>query len=407
MVLKTLKINDFIQYKKPLIDMTINIVANAVPILVIQMAIFPLLSLHMGEEDYGLFLTLVAMLNTVPAGFGNVLNNIRLKFKKKYIDSNLGTDFPLLLVLFQLLSFLLVVSSTVYFTKSTEFLLYILLTFTSVTWLAREYYIVAFRLTINYRAIFIANILTVVGYIVGYLIFLQTEAWYWIYILGNVFSLIYILLNCRLLSEALQKTNLFKYILGQSLLLLAAGFVGKLLMYADKFMLYPLLGGALVSVYYVSTLSGKIITLIIGPVSGVMLTYLSKMKKNDKMFEQILTVSALLCLLGYIFGVVVSEPVLRLLYPGFAERALKYIYITTAAAVISAFYSIINPFIMNFFEMKWQLVISAGTVVAYVLISLLFLKQWGLLGFCYGVLITNIIRVISGVVIYYRADKVT
>lgn len=396
------KPDDSVQYRRAIFDMFLNIVANAIPILVLQLVILPLLARRMLEEDYGFLVTILAVLNTVPASFGNVLNNIRLLYDKEY--SSRENDFSFILFTFEVVSACLVVLSYIYYASAIHASDIILLLAISLLWLAKEYYIVCFRLNINYKAILISNLITVVGYITGYLCYLLTDQWQWIYIFGNALPLVYIYFKSNIIKEPFARTHRFSYIYKQSIILLISGVLLKLMTYADKFIIYPILGGATVSVYYVSTLSGKIVSLLVGPVAGVMLSYLTKIKKNDKLFYITLALGTIACVLGYGFGVLVSKPVLRIIYPTLADRALVYIYVTTGTAVTSALYSLLNPFIMEYFDLKYQIIVNSITILMYVLLSLLMLHFWGLMGFCIGTLITNVIRVVFVIFIYTRMN---
>lgn len=392
-----------IKYKKPLYDMALNVAANGIPIIVLQLVILPLLTKRMSEDNYGLLVTILAILNTIPASFGNVLNNIRILYDKKYIERK--GDFSIILFMFEVISAIAVVICAIIISKEFELLSVSLLILISLLWLAKEYYIVAFRLVINYKAILITNIIVAIGYLTGYIIFLLCRYWQYIYILGNLFGLVYVLHKSKLHIEPFSHTNLFSFILKQSCLLLASGILLKLMTYADKFIIYPILGGSTVSIYYVSTLSGKIVSLLVAPVAGVMLTYLTRMKKNNKIFSQALSLGTIICLLGYLFGVLVSRPVLSAIYPTFVDRAMEYIYITTGTAVLSALYSLLNPFIINFFDMKWQIFVNAITVILYISLSLALLSVGGLVGFCFGTLITNLLRVVFVILIYFKSKS--
>ena len=64
--------------KKIVFDMFLNIVATAIPTFVLQLIILPLISGKMESQNYGLLVTILALLKIVPSTMGNVLNNIRL-----------------------------------------------------------------------------------------------------------------------------------------------------------------------------------------------------------------------------------------------------------------------------------------------------------------------------------------
>ena len=135
-------------------------------------------------------------------------------------------------------------------------------------------------------------------------------------------------------------------------------------------------------------------------------------KKSDNIFNQSMLISAVFCVFGYIVCILISRPVLTYLYPQFVDEAMKYIYVTTATTVIYTMISILNPFIMKFCNMKWQIVISAVTAIVYMALCLILLHYYGLMGFCLGALLTNIVKLLVMFIIYFKmsdgdSDKLT
>lgn len=357
----------------------------------------------MPSDDYGLLVTILALLNVVPATLGNVLNNIRLLHETDYQEKNVHGDFNLLLIISEAANIIIVGIFVVAYSGNIVFIDVLLTTCVAVVWLLREYFIVAFRLIINYKAILLNNIIMVIGYGVGYGLFLIFGQWQIIYLSGYCFSLAYIIVHCSLWKEPIQKTELFKMITSESTMLLVAGLLTRVIIYADKLLIYPILGGTMVAIYYAATIFGKVVSLVVNPVSSVALTYLSKRKsKDNKMFSYTLLIGFVVCLVGYIACIIISKPLLKILYPDFVDEAMHYILLTTGVAVLTAWISLINPFIMKFFSMKWQIAINGGTAAIYVILSMTLLHFWGLYGFCIGALMTYILKLLLMIAIYYK-----
>ena len=84
--------------KKILIDILTNIVAVAIPTVVLQLYILPKISSYMTSEEYGLVVTILALMNTFPSAIGNVLNNVRLLHQLDYDEMHYPGDVPLILL---------------------------------------------------------------------------------------------------------------------------------------------------------------------------------------------------------------------------------------------------------------------------------------------------------------------
>ena len=388
-------------------DMALNVIATAIPIAVLQLIILPMLSREMKGDEYGLVITFLSIFGIIPDALGNVLNNIRLIYNDRYCEKRIAGDFNIILSFMVIFDLIVITILTIYYEGSINTINIIMMILASILRLLKEYYIVFFRIIINYKAIVINNILMALGYFIGYFLYCLTDYWQLIYVVAPAVSLIYIIYHCNLWKEPLSLTPLFKTTSVQTIWLFISALLARITTYADRLVLYPLLGGTAVTVYFVATILGKMISMIVGPVNSVVLTYLAKVKtKNNNIFKRAFISGSIICVIGYIFCVILSKPILGFLYPQYISEGLHYIFITTGTAVVGAQIGLISPFIMKFFDMKWQIIINAGTAIAYVVICLILLRLFGLIGFCIGTLLTNLIKMIIMIFIYIKCKEV-
>ena len=165
--------------------------------------------------------------------------------------------------------------------------------------------------------------------------------------------------------------------------------------------IYPLIGPVAVSVYYSATVLGKIISIGVTPISSVFLSYLTNIKEVNLInFFKILSISSIVGIVGFFIGISVSEPLLFFLYPDWALESIKLIKVTTASSVIGVMGSIISPIILRYNNVNWQLTLSITEIIIYITFTVVFYKMYGLIGFCLGILFTNIIKVIIMIIVY-------
>lgn len=388
-------------------DMALNLIAAAIPIAVLQLILLPMLSREMNGDEYGLVVTFLSIFGIIPDALGNVLNNIRLIYENRYCEKNFAGDFNIILFFMVIFDLIAIIILTIYYEGTINTISIIMMILASILRLLKEYYIVFFRIIINYKAIVINNILMALGYFVGYFLYYLTDYWQMIYVVAPAVSLVYIICHCDLWKEPFSLTPLFKTTSVQTILLFISVLLSRITTYADRLILYPLLGGTAVTVYFVATIFGKMISMIMGPVNSVVLTYLAKVKtKNSNIFKRAFMSGSIICVIGYIFCVILSKPILGFLYPQYISEGMKYIFITTGTAVVGAQIGLISPFIMKFFDMKWQIIINAGTSVIYIVICLILLKLFGLMGFCVGSLLTNFIKLGVMLLIYIKCKEI-
>lgn len=388
--------------QKFIIDSVLNIIASLVPIIFLQLIALPLINRNINNADkYGLIITIISLITMTSRTYGNTLNNVRLILNKRYCNDNDEGDFNILLLwgCFIITGILTII--LYYFYNINDIISIILIVLISITLVLKEYLIVAFRLELSYKKILINNLILVTGYVSGYFVFIITGYWQTIYIVGQLLSLCYIIKNSNLLRERFKTTNKFREATYKTLLLTTTSFLSMTTSYADKILLYPLLGGSVVAVYYSSTLLGRIVSLSISPISSVLLSYLSrKTKISTNTFYSILITSMGISIVGYFAALLIGEPVLSLIYPEYAVDAVTLIPITSASAMVSLIIAMINPIVMKFKNINWQLYINIQHLILYIILSVNFTRQNGVVGFSVAILITLIIKLLSLILIY-------
>lgn len=387
--------------KKFVLDSLLNIIATAVPLLILQLVTLPVVGAVLGGDQYGLVITLISLFTLLTLPFGNVLNNIRLLSDNEYKQKKVTGDFNVLLAGSIIISSFMMILGTVYYEDTFSLVSIILMVTIACFNLLREYLLVSFRLKLNYKGILINNLILGIGYLTGTMLFYLTGYWQFIFIFGSGLSLFYITRNSNLLKEAFTPTTLFKKTTYKSLILFSSSFLETTITYADKLLLFPLLGPAAVSIYYTATIIGKIISMMITPINGVMLSYLTRMEKMKfKNFMYIMVTIGFVGVIGYFATILISHPLLYFLYPNWAADSMELIYITTASAIIRVMSFVIQPFILRFNNINWQLFISGTNVIVYIICTFVFYSFYGLLGFCIGILVANVFNLVLMISIF-------
>ena len=301
--------------KRAIVDSALNVVAVALPTAALQLLVFPMAAAGLDSDSYGLLTTVFALMNLVPGTLGLALCNIRLLYNSNYADKGVAGDFPLLLRSSCLLA--AVPSAGVllfYGVREAANLIFALLT--TCIWLMREYYGVAFRIRLDFKAVLICNVGLAVGYLAGYALFRVSTCWGVILLTGQLVSLALILSRTDLWKDPATKTELYSKVRTDVVQFSAAAFLSRCISYSDRVLLFPMIGGHLVSVYYVSTLIGKMLSMVITPLNTVLLSYISRGRtKPVKLFALLLASGLILASVGFVVVLLIAEPVLKVL-PG-------------------------------------------------------------------------------------------
>ena len=383
-----------------------NAVATAIPLLALQLFVLPKISEQTSAAAYGLMLTLVSAMTVVTVPSGGSLGNVRLLMNLEYEEKGFAGDFNILAsVLTMAGAAVLGVISAIY-AGAADVREIAGIVAIGVLAVVNQYYAVGFRLTLAYGKIAINSVILTMGYLSGFLLFGRTGNWKWVYILGYGLSDAYILLSTKLILEPWKRTPLFGVASAKEAVLLVASLLDSAISYIDRLVLYPILGGAMVTVYYVATLLGKTICVAANPVTGVMLSYFSRMKRlRLHTMTLLLLISAAVGAAGYAACILVSRPILTILYPQVVEEAMPFIYVTTLTSVLDMIASVIYTVVLRFCNTNWQLALGSVNVASYLLISLLLLSRFGLMGFCVGALIAMLLKLTLLLLVFVRTER--
>lgn len=394
--------------KKLVSDFVLNFISSVIPVVVLQLIIFPLILGNIGSDSYGVMVTIIALINLFSFSFGNVLNNIRLlNINKKNSESNY------IFFLFTISIINIIIINLILLTVYNISGLFILFSIglVSVFLVFRQYFLVYFRLKLDYKAIFFSNLFLAVGYFIGLFIFTLSSFWSYIYLFGLSISLIYIFFKIKKYKiinfkfEDIKKIYV-KEIFDNFIILIFAAFLVSSITYFDRLLLYPLMGPLFVSIYYASSIFGKMIAQIINPLSNVVLSHIANLKtfKINAFFKYFLLILSIAILM--ILGINMFGPfLLNLLYSDLYNEAKLYIFRGSIYAILLVLYSSLNPFILKFYKFKWQIIINLITFLIYLLLTIPLTINYGLDGFYIGIIFSLSIRVFLMIILIFNINN--
>lgn len=381
--------------KKVILDFLYNIIASFLVTGVMQILLFPFFASKIGTESYGFFLTVISVINTLSAMVGSTLNNVRLIQNNLYVKMKEKGDFKLILYCSN------IINSIVFFIINITFFhmdLYnlILCCILIVLQSLRNYYIVIYRIKLNFKYNLLANIFVAIGYTIGIPIFYIVSLWVIPLIIGELFCLFFIKYTSRIMKEPFTTTSLFSQTFWKYLGLGISTIMGNLLLYLDRLLLYPLLGASSVAVYTVASTVGKLFGLVTSPISGVLLGYYTQgnFKLTRTNFWRINVFSFLIGILVLLLSIVIAPAFTKVFYSNMYKEAIEIMVYANIASILIALSNTIQPAVLKLVPMKWQVLkeILYGSI--YIMLGLFMLTNYGLIGFCLANIISNLIRII-------------
>ena len=386
--------------KKYTIDFGLATLASVVTTVVTTLLINPILAKTYDISSYGSILTICGYVAIVSSMVGNSLNNVRLIENNKR-DSSFNYNFVLLVggvigtIILDLLMIIEMHSRLSYIVGVSIYTLLCTL---------NTYYVVTYRLNINYYKNFYYNLILSGGYIVGLLIDRLVQYWPIIYIFSQFIGMVYLFLSSSLPKEGIRIDNNIRIVTKKFVTLAVTTGLTQLLSFFDRVVLYPLVGADAVSTYNTASFFGKAILTLMGPVALVLLSYYVKegyvlTKKKFWLINLSGMVISGICFVG---SIIIAPVLTKLLYPTLFDSARPYIMIANISCVIYANSVLINPAIMKLCKLEWQMIIQVIYGVVYLSLGLLGIHIAGLYGFALSGIVANTIRLI---IMYILGDK--
>ena len=112
-----------------------------------------------------------------------------------------------------------------------------------------------------------------------------------------------------------------------------------------------------------------------------------------------------MAVVGYFICFIITKPILEILYPQWLDTAMEIVPVTILSTVIASFCSLINPFALKYCSIHWQVIINFISIGSYVVMSLILVKYYGLIGFCWGTVVGYIVKLLITIFIYFTKNK--
>jgi len=376
-------------------DFIISILASVIYTFARQIVVFPLLAAHLTDADYGTLLTVAGFANVCTAMTGSTLNNIRLIRNEAYAEAGTCGDFNRLNLYGCCIAVICaVVLRQVFALSWITFLL--LAAYLAVSNLY-QYATSFFRLELNFKRSFLCNVVVSLAYCLAVPLFASMQLWPAIFLIGEGAGLLFVAKTTPFFHEPYRRTPLWHQTTTAYLTLAGTNLIANLLTYADRMILYPILGGEGVSYYSTASFFGKSAGIVMVPIAGVLLGYFAQkdFKASKKLFA-IVNGCSLACLTVFLLGCWIFAPwFTRLLYPSLYEGATPYILLANLAAAISIAGNMAQPMVLKACSVRWTLFTQVLYGASYLLFAWLWLPGYGLLGFCWASIASNAVRLLA------------
>ena len=180
-----------------------------------------------------------------------------------------------------------------------------------------------------------------------------------------------------------------------------AAILSNVVFNADRLILKNMIDGEAVTLYYVASLMGKTIALVTVPLNSVIIGHLAKSKGNmsAKSYLMLSGLGVILTGVALVICVLGSHIFAYLFYPQEYEAAKSLFWTANLAQIFYFASGILTMVMLRYLKEYYQLVISAGSAVLFVVAAIFGTLKGGIQGFTWALLIANVFRYFLAVVI--------
>ncbi|HAQ1726637.1 TPA: oligosaccharide flippase family protein, partial [Enterococcus faecium] len=333
-----------------------NIFANSIPMLFLQLIILPLIAKNYTVGQYGTILTIISIANVIIQIFGIGINNTRVIMNSFYMDKKITENYNkmfkiMVIIIVPVISLILLI-----FKIKISYVLFILLNIYIILGFLNLYLSSEYNINMDFLLLMKSNLCLTLGYAIGIFIFLFVNQWLLILTIGMLFTVIYELQTTYFWRERKKSSDYWNKTFNKVATISISSAMISIITYADRLFLFPILGANAVATYFAASLFGKIIGMGIGPVSNVLLsTFSSTDIISKKMFWKTNIINFLICIIFFAISIPTAYPIISMLYPSLSDEISVFINLANLAAILNTSAGMIQPMILKFCPIKWQL----------------------------------------------------
>lgn len=373
-------------YKKVILEFLTNIISFSLLIVVQQIIALPIISRSYNVDVFGKVILAFGISNIITSIFGFSIGNARLLDNKfynyTYLKLLIQTNFIAFIIGFFAY---IVIFPNMYF----EAFIYSLV---CVLGSIRFFFISEYRIKDDHSWILKQNSAYFAGILLGLLIFYFQRNWIIVFFTAETVAVLItycLFLYRKKFLSSFRDTSRLSYT--NTLQLMINNGISYSLSQYDRFIIYPILGAANVSLYYSTSISARVGSLIMNPLSNFILGKLAKKKaginKNAIIFVIVISV---IVSIAYFFLTILTTPILvKILYPSFFLDIKQLILPICLGTAFMGGVSVLKPVTMKYMGVKYFNKLFLFYGILLVILSITFSLKGGLIGVAFANVISS------------------
>lgn len=358
---------------------------------VLQIVVYPLLNRYMGSDSLGTLLYIMGLVAILCPSVGQALNTSRLVLRRTHAVTN--GDYNWLLLLFggagSIVCLVIARGSlpAVWMWAAALLLL--------MTTSFRYYGDVEYRLSLEYRKYFVYYAVLSAGYVLGFGLYLLTENWYFVFLTGEILALVYLWKTGSVFRDFFTRSGSFFTAMQRGGFLCCSYLITNITLNMDRLVLKHLIGDPAVTQYYVTSLIGKTMVLLVAPVNTILISYLTRRRQNlnRRQFLGFVGAGFGISAVFLLFAQIGTPIFVKLFYGNLYDSTRDLMTVVNLSQILALLSAYLFIVVLTFTKESWQLTLQVGHLVLMTALVLIFTGKYGIRGFAVSVLAANLIRV--------------
>ncbi len=377
-------------------DFFFTIGAQAVINAVQHLFVFPWINKISGPDVAGHILSCLGLLFIFAITFGVGINNVRLVEERKNIGNN-GDYLCIVLCGGIFLFFVVYIAKHLGFDPKVSLWWVFLLNFLTMI---RMYGDVDFRIKLHFSLYFIYYCIVSIGYAFGIYIYWKTNNWTHIFIPGELAAIIMLFFRKYIFVFTLPSKK-FIYLFKAVIFLFFSAAMMQLVISGDRLILKYFLGGRTVTAYSSLSLAANTANMVFIPLATLLLSYLTAktIPLTRRFLGKVSLVWAGISFMVFIGTIIVSPIYVKLFYANLYDEIVNLNVIVNIGLIMAGFGLLFRTYLISISSASTVFIFELIFTLLYLALSIIFTKEYGVLGYAWAVVVSRFLRAITGAVL--------
>ena len=363
----------------------------------LQFIVYPALSKHLGNTLYGEVLYYISIFSITSVALGLASGNTRLVQRNNYKIVN-GDCISYNLIVLAIMS---VACGGLLFAQSIAVIDVVMVLLIQALMAIRYYSEAIYKISMNFKRYLVFFIVLTLGYMVGIVVFRFTLQWWIPFVAGESAGIIFSFIATDLKKKPVLPCPALKGFAKNTTPLLISYLLYYLVMNLDRIIIRNMVGSESVGPYYTATLIGKTAAMVITPLSGVIIGYLTKddSKLDKKQFSKFVGIAVAGGLVFFGLTLIGTPIFTKLFYPNYYQEVLSIMLLVNLGQVMCFVSELVLNVVLTFKDEKWQMIIQLIYAAVFIVLAVALTKAVGVLGVAIATAVSNSLRLVLSVVL--------